>query len=228
MATLKLGTQSVNDIKKGTTNIPSAYLGGYRFSFSSGGGRLPQGYTEVEYIRQNNNYNAYINTGVIPYGTIGNSFEVTAKMKAYYRNTSCDTFLSCESINSPYFGFGYRFKCAGGNEYQIFGADGATAATVTNNSDGTFTYACSRENVTTTYPMPISLFCSFNNSSYTTPYRFSDIEVYSMTISVNNELVRDFVPAKRDSDSKYGMYDLVTDTFYLSPNGVDFIGGEPI
>lgn len=36
MATLKLGTQSVNDIKKGTTNIPSAYLGGYRFSFSSG------------------------------------------------------------------------------------------------------------------------------------------------------------------------------------------------
>ena len=36
MATLKLGTQSVNDIKKGTTKIPSAYLGGYRFSFSSG------------------------------------------------------------------------------------------------------------------------------------------------------------------------------------------------
>lgn len=44
MATLKLGTQSVNDIKKGTTNIPSAYLGGYRFSFSSGDTPTPDSY----------------------------------------------------------------------------------------------------------------------------------------------------------------------------------------
>lgn len=190
--------------------------------------RLPQGYTEVEYIRQNNNYNAYINTGIIPYGSVGNTFVVSATMKAYYRNTSCDTFLSCEDINSPYFGFGYRFECAGGSERQIFGADGSATGTVVNNSDGTFTYTCSRGNVTTTYPMPISIFCSFNNSSYTSPYRFSDIEVHSMSITLNNETVRDFVPAKRDSDDKYGLYDLITDTFYISPNGNDFIGGSEL
>lgn len=186
---------------------------------------LPSGYTEVEYIRQNSSYNAYIDTGVIPYGSSGNTFEVSAKMKAYYKNTSCDTFLSCEDVNSPYFGFGYRFVCAGGSNYQIFGGDSNTATTVTNNSDGTFTYVCSRSNVTTTYNMPISLFCSFSDSSYTTPQRFSDIEVYSMTITLNNEVVRNFVPAKRDSDNKYGLYDLITDTFYVSPNGNNFVGG---
>ena len=190
--------------------------------------RLPQGYTEVEYIRQNSNYNAYIDTGVIPYGSVGNSFEVSATMKAYYKNTSCDTFLSCEDVNSPYFGFGYRFVCAGGSNYQIFGGDVNTATTVTNNSDGTFTYVCSRSNVTTTYNMPISLFCSYSNSSYTTPYRFSDIEVHSMSITLNNEIVRNYVPAKRDSDNKYGLYDLITDTFYVSPNGNNFSGGSEV
>ena len=190
--------------------------------------RLPSGYTEVEYIRQNSSYNAYIDTGVKPYGSVGNSFEVSATMKAYYKNTTCDTFLSCEDVKSPYFGFGYRFVCAGGSNYQIFGSDNNTATTVTNNSDGTFTYVCSRSNVTTTYNMPISLFCGYSNSSYTTPNRFSDIEVHSMSITLNNEIVRNYVPAKRDSDNKYGLYDLVTDTFYVSPNGNNFVGGSEV
>lgn len=38
-------------------------------------------------------------------------------------------------------------------------------------------------------------------------------------------LVRDFIPAQRKSDSKYGMYDCVNKQFYTSKNGTIFTGG---
>ena len=56
-------------------------------------------------------------------------------------------------------------------------------------------------------------------------FRFT---IYSSTIVKNGITVRDFVPAKRDSDDKYGMYDIVNDVFYLSPNNVNFSGGDPV
>ena len=51
---------------------------------------------------------------------------------------------------------------------------------------------------------------------------------YRDTIYSSGELVRDFIPARRDSDSVLGMYDLVTDTFYTNAGSGSFIAGPDV
>ena len=46
--------------------------------------------------------------------------------------------------------------------------------------------------------------------------------MYSAKIWENDELVRDFVPVKRDYDGIYGMLDKVNNKFYRSATSVDF------
>ena len=193
-------------------------------------GRLPQGYTEVEYIR-NSNYNAYINTGVIPYDNTSNRFTVTAKVKSeYHSNLACATIIACEEVNSPYYGFGYRYRCSAQQDVlEFFGADDTVSKTsaATSNSAVTVTFT-KTANSSKTMDVPLCVFANWGNSTYTTAARYSDSSLYSMTVVKNGETVREFVPAKRDSDSVYGLYDLITNTFYTSPNGNNFSGGSPV
>ena len=192
--------------------------------------RLPDGYTEVEYIR-NSNYNAYINTGVIPYDNTSNRFTVTARVKSeYHSDLACATIISCEEANSPYYGFGYRYKCSTQQDVlEFFGADGTVSKTSAATSDNTVTVTFTKTaNSSKTMGVPLYIFAGWEDSTYTTAAKYSDSSLYSMTVVKNGETVRDFVPAKRDSDSVYGLYDLITDTFYTSPNGNSFSGGSEL
>ena len=89
--------------------------GVYGDSISSGStSRLPQGYTEVEYI-QNNTQGAYINTGLLLYDVTGNSFSISAKLKSQYESPwvgdgyYLQTIINSENVSSPYYGFTYRY-----------------------------------------------------------------------------------------------------------------------
>lgn len=205
--------------------------GSGRTSCEGSTSRLPQGYTEVEYIRQNNNYNAYINTGVILFDNTSNTYTITTRLTSeFHSNLGCATIINCEALSSPYNGLGYRYKCSSTvDQLEFFGGNPNYNSSVVDNGDGTRTVTFqSTGNTSYTTNVPLSFLCSFNNSSYTSAYRFADATIYSSTIVKNGTTVRDFVPAKRDNDSVYGLYDLITDTFYTSPNGNNFIGGEPI
>lgn len=50
---------------------------------------------------------------------------------------------------------------------------------------------------------------------------------YRFTITKNGIAVLDYVPAKRNSDSVYGMYDLVSGDFYVS-KGTPYFGGPQL
>lgn len=52
--------------------------------------------------------------------------------------------------------------------------------------------------------------------------------IYSAKIWNNGELVRDYIPCIRRSDLKAGLYDLVGQQFYVSPNNRDFIPSSNI
>lgn len=52
--------------------------------------------------------------------------------------------------------------------------------------------------------------------------------IYSMTISDNGVLVRDFIPCCRKSDNTAGLYDLVNNTFYTNQGAGTFMTGEEI
>lgn len=94
------------------------------------------------------------------------------------------------------------------------------------NGDGTsgITASCSSTTATNDNN-PLTLFCGLWSTG---PWRNGRGKIYTFKVTKNNTLVRDLVPAKRDSDNKYGMYDLVTNAFYLSPNNINFVGGDPV
>lgn len=200
-------------------------FGSGRTSCEGSTSRLPQGYTEVEYIE--NTSTAYINTDLQIYSSTTNSFEVESKLiAAKHDSQRYQNVFSCMSEDGePYQGFTYRYQPS------LAGAsipNGQNTFTIVNNEDltQTVTVTSSSSQRTYTHTYPLTLFCGLNSSR--NPFRWTNSKFYYCKIKMNDELVRDFVPCKRDSDDKYGMFDLVTNTFYLSPNNVDFSGGEPI
>lgn len=55
--------------------------------------------------------------------------------------------------------------------------------------------------------------------------RYAKLRVYDFKIYENNDLVRHFIPSKRNSDNVLGMYDLVSQTFFTNAGSGYFIAG---
>ena len=66
-------------------------------------------------------------------------------------------------------------------------------------------------------PGPVVLFAAYLSGDPTaTPNNFGTHRLYSFKVWRSGELIRDFVPASRDSDSNCGVYDRVAGRFYSS------------
>ena len=66
-----------------------------------------------------------------------------------------------------------------------------------------------------------------NNSSTTKRAQWhANAKIYSCVIQKNGGIAHNFIPVKRLSDGKIGMYDSVTGKFHVSGNGKDFVGGS--
>lgn len=199
--------------------------GSGRTSCEGSTSRLPQGYTEVEYIE--NTSTAYINTEVLLYDSTTNSYEIETKMSSTWGGGEFEYLLATEGTSSPYNGFELRWNIhyQSGGELQCESVPNNVTYSNIDNGDGTsaITISCTSTNVTNN--VPLSLFCGIWSSS---PWRNGKGKIYDLKITKNDVLVRDLVPCKRDSDVKYGMYDIVNDVFYISPNNVNLTGGDPI
>lgn len=208
--------------------------GSGRTSCEGSASRLPQGYTEVEYVENTgttSSNGAYLNLGLPLYDTIGNSFVISSRLKSEFYSASgyddLETIINSESVSSPYYGFAYRYEHSTHNIVLSTNPSNHATLSTTANTDGTTSLTISCNSTSVTDQVPLGLFASYN-ANYNTPYRFAIATIYSLTVVKNGDTVRDLVPAKRNSDDKYGMYDIVNDVFYVSPNGNNFIGGDPV
>ena len=206
------------------------------FSFSA---TLPSGYTELEYIESTGTQ--YIDTGVVP----ADNFDVTVTVSfddlsepgivlgsrtttqtsdrliiLKYSNTSLgyDYGELAQSITRPAYpdveiNTKYKIQLQGTLNHvdyyvnnQLISSQNTTRQTSTYN---------------------LWLF-NANTGSAATFYGFKG-KMYSCRIINNGVLVRDFVPAKRNSDNVAGMYDTVTNTFFTASQSgfyfLDYIGG---
>ncbi len=59
-------------------------------------------------------------------------------------------------------------------------------------------------------------------------YHFNGKIYYFKWLDSNNELVQDLVPCYRKSDNEIGMYDLVSNTFYINAGTGTFIKGPDV
>lgn len=54
------------------------------------------------------------------------------------------------------------------------------------------------------------------------------IKLYKLQFSRGSNVLRDFIPVKNTLTNQYGLLDTVEQKFYVSPNGVEFSGGNEI
>lgn len=186
---------------------------------------LPSGYTQLEYIRSSGTQ--YIDTGFTP-----------------NQNTRVvfDGFISAESGRSAY-AFGVRTSgwsnalaagATSGGVWQCGYANSSNSSSVAVGArcvvdvdrglfkvsqNGTVLYENNFGSTSFTAPGNIYLFTLNNNGSI---YNSASGQIYSFKIYDNGNLVRDFVPAKRNSDGVAGLYDTANGVFYTNAGSGTF------
>ena len=206
--------------------------------------RLPPEYTEVEYIQNDsygiNNEAPYINTNYTPNNntrvkcdfqyTIGGTHRrLLGAGKWDYVNSYCVEAENTMSQSTPAdlylrYGYGTNWNQTGKkidmNRHQIDFNRNLFYM------DGELQFTCNEYTFTASYPM--ALFGFMTNKFCDGSTEWMNGRIYSCQIYDNDVLVRDFVPAKRNSDSKVGLYDVVNNLFYTSPNNKEFTGGSEV
>lgn len=195
--------------------------------------RLPWGYQEVEYLESTQTQ--YIDTGV----PTSNSIKITAKAINTFgikNNGSYGAMLFGGRVTNSESNISY----ASGRSNDYIGNGGGFLTIQKNDNRGLLTieydnhlvqiscgnYAFSNSlNVQITNPKSIFLFSTNQNGN---PEQSGTWRILDFTIAENDMTVRKFIPCYRKSDSKPGMYDLVSKTFFTNAGTGEFIIGPDV
>ncbi len=233
---LKLGTQDISALYLGETKIKRAYLGETPVFEGSKPSRLPEGYTEVEYIESSGTQ--YINTGVKP------STSLTFSIDFYISSLTSDTicffgnyakiplnhiqyraFINKTlwiAYNKQFFGFEnpitvghHTITLIAYTKKAVF--DDETISIVPNE-----TPSFSRNG-------PIALFASNSNGTADlhSSIRLYSCQIYSQSSGPTYTYYRDFVPCI-DPSGAVGLYDLIDEKFYRNNGTGAFTAGPPV
>lgn len=176
---------------------------------------LPSGYTELEYLKGTGTQ--YINTEYVPSST------TSVQIKFSVTNASTNEIWAIAIWNGSSYRAGLvsrTFYTDGGFSYDpsTYSSDTITIATANSTPSGFSTN------------LSFYMFVQHESSG---AYHLNDTKtIYSCkiwsTANCTGTLVRDFIPARRNSDSVLGMYDLVTNTFYTNAGSGTFIAGPDV
>ena len=191
---------------------------------------LPDGFTELQYVESNGSN--YVDTDYTPgvNTRVDCDFEVTAATD----NTHRLLFGSRYSSSQRQFAFGWAGHSGGvwrsdygANQTKIGGVAEVGRHTLVKNK-GVTTLDSVQKNVTnTSFVCPGNLYV-FGNNDNGNAAGFLPARLYSMQVYDNGTLVRDFRPAKRDSDGKVGLYDLSTQALYVAKGTGDLKAGPAV
>jgi len=195
---------------------------------------LPSGYTQLTYIESTGTQ--YIDTGVVPtdkmhvvirfninsqsnYGYIFGQQEPGGAYGARLRDntTELQLFAGTSLINTG-------VNLVLGTEYTLDTTlDNGTFSWSLNNVSGV------QNNVNfTNNNVVMRLFSGNTSTAAPGAYLPGKDSIYEAKIYDNGTLVRDFVPAKRNSDNEIGMYDTVNNQFYTNAGSGTFVAGNPL
>lgn len=203
---------------------------------------LPQEYEYMQYIKTVENDTAYINT---EFGTGLNSryLEMEIKFATWggYNNVSASIIGARENANSnnlAIFASGatpnqlvlrYRKGTTGNVNYNSYVRENQYVAQILN--DGNYKRFYLNNNLIGSVALsngPDKMYdlylCACNEGNSGTISNTNGIKViYYCKLWYEKTLVRDFIPVRRKTDGKIGLFDKITNKFYISPNGQNFI-----
>ena len=183
-------------------------------------GRLPSGYTQVDYIESSGEQ--YIDTGVNPTNTTNIETKVKISDITQNRNYVCGCY-SANTFNRFQISFvgditNYNFMWCRGTQ--------VTRTLLTLDVNNIYEIKTNGDNLTINNQQVIasgtfdthskSIYLFGNNSNGTVNVLANGEKMYYFKIYDNNVLVRDFIPCYRNSDNEVGLYDLVNDIFYTN------------
>ena len=190
------------------------------------------GYTQLEYIESTGTQ--YIDTGYKP-----------------NNNTKVDITVSFASVANGHI-FGSRMTNTGGAGFAVatisnifvFDYNGnrvngisptvdSVYRIVKNGAENQISYGTTVNtylNTASTFSIDATMVLFGINTAGTITGSAASIKIYSAQIEESGVMVRDFVPVRRNSDSKYGMYDTVNGVFYpnAASSGADFTPGPEV
>lgn len=234
---LQLGTQEVSALYLGEAKIKRAYLGETLVFEGSKPSRLPEGYTEVEYVQTSGNI--YVNTNLKPSATLSMEMDVEQTEYAQYSSNLIYS-VSSKKLSTGYTQFQalelYTITASGVSGKMSVYLSGTS--TITKISDDSslkrkivgFNYNNSSifvDGITKTFSKP---------SAYPTNYIFvlgssassyTKAKLYSCKFKTGDNLIRDFVPCINPSDV-VGLYDLINGGFIKSASTTPLTAGPPV
>ena len=208
---------------------------------------VPTGYTKLEYIEGGQNLNAYINLGFPATPTMQTLLTASIGMEGNGVTSFGQQVIFGASDASTY-GYGtysidrqptyfyipnglsdpnttirinlsntlntvYQYKI----NYPTVGIIGVNDTTKT-----AFT------NVTYMSPKNLYLFGYNAGGVYSTALSVLKMKLYSLTMWDNNQMIHNYIPAKRNSDNTLGIYDTVTGTFLTNAGSGAFVAGPAV
>ena len=193
---------------------------------------VPAGYTQLEYIESSGTQ--YIDTGISAPNGFKAILDWEFKSINQYDNVigadnGGPTFnLLCVGSADNYYwqlGAGHTkdssTKPAVNTRYNINLSTEKNSAYIEVNNESLLTFADSNTRTTN------NLFIFADDEKGTANY-FSSAKMYSCQIINNGSFVRDYIPAKRNSDGVVGLYDLISKTFFTNAGTGTFTAGAEL
>lgn len=204
---------------------------------SGGGGGLPSGYQQVEYIESGSGQ--YIDTGLSIWSYCD---KLRIEIDMLIPNVSQAAY-ACQGVGNYGGYYGYYLLFPGGAHTTTlrFGSgqyDNAYASVTNDFQRHTYILDCDDEELHV--DSTVLTFDKWNtDTNYGNIFLFAlgknnvkqvalICRIYSCKFYDNGTLLRDFVPCYRTSDNVNGLYDLVGDTFYTNPGGGNFVQGNDV
>lgn len=191
---------------------------------------LPTGYTALEYIQGDKH--AYIDTLIV----LNNDTSAEAKFQfpnvegATTGNFIMGSRVSMTSRAFTLVGFsgGSRWASNYGTKAAEFGSADTNIHIMKRDKDKVYMDDILQLTTTVTdFTTPGTAYI-FSVNQKGSSYLTSNIKLWYLKIWDNDILVRNFIPARRDSDSEIGMYDMVSGTFFTNAGSGDFIAGPVV
>lgn len=180
---------------------------------------IPSGLVELEYIKSSGTQ--YIDTGLKP------TQDYSMTIKCQSTGTDSNTYAGCDTNwqNTGFF-IGvevFEFGNASTTSVQNYGENPIvlTLDKTGGYKDGVKTW----NNASTATFQTVSNLTLFALNRNGTIREYLTGKIYYCKIYNNNTLVRDFIPAKRISDGKCGLWDKVNFKFYTDESGGNFTAG---
>lgn len=211
---------------------PSGEVGLYdyvtkAFYGNVGGGSLPDGYTELEYLQSTGAQ--YIDTGLKP----NNYTRVVADFMVDAWGSGTTFLFGAQTSNSQRYCLGFSSSGTMRNDYgtQYISIDIISAGTryTADKNKNVFTYSGSTQTWTQTAETFLNtLTMRLFARDYSSSPGYLKGKIYNLKIYNNIVLIRNFVPAKLNSDGSLGLFDTVFKEFYTNAGSGTFVAGAEI